>query len=343
MCGCTELRSTSCPESGKLLSLHYIQKMPEQVKKLTVSKINKTRQGTTCGKLWEPSSETCICNMHYKDYKGLTRLNNTVVPCYFKQPHEFYSQKVPERRSLIRNPTLEQAQPSAGSCSVDGGSYDASVLPLVCNASTQCDDLAVEYSTLKEELVLMKHEVQRLQTTLQKLDPSILSSAQLCMYTGLNQDEFRILVTWLTGTSIGRHSLSPDDPCILTFSQKVLMVLMRIKQNLTQGDLACQFCVEQSNVSRIISHWVPMLAAVLSDLIKWPQTIIGPSHPPYNFLPNSVAIIDGTEIFIQRPSNLTTQKSSYSDYKSHTTVNYLVPIDTFTGVFSIPWFFWQFK
>ena len=84
VCGCAELRYTSCPESGNLLSLHCIQKMPEQVKKLTVSKINKTRQGSTCGKLWEPSSDTCICNMHYKDYKGPTRSNNTVVPCYFK-------------------------------------------------------------------------------------------------------------------------------------------------------------------------------------------------------------------------------------------------------------------
>ena len=52
---------------------------------------------------------------------------------------------------------------------------------------------------------------------------------------------------------------------------------------------------------------------------------------------NSVGIIDGTEIFIQRPSNLETQKSSFSDYKSHTTVKYLVAIDTFTGVFT--WIF----
>jgi len=50
-------------------------------------------------------------------------------------------------------------------------------------------------------------------------------------------------------------------------------------------------------------------------------------------LPNAVGIVDGKDIFIQRPSNLTTQKSSYSDYKSHTTVKYLVAIDTFTGVF----------
>ena len=76
-----------------------------------------------------------------------------------------------------------------------------------------------------------------------------------------------------------------------------------------------------------------MLAVVFSGLMKWPQTAFGPSFPPYDCHPNSVAIIDGTEIFIQRPSNLTTQKSSYSDYKSHTTIKYLVAIDTFTGVF----------
>lgn len=42
-------------------------------------------------------------------------------------------------------------------------------------------------------------------------------------------------------------------------------------------------------------------------------------YKPYNFLTKYVATIDGTEMFIQRPSNFTTQKSS-SDYKSHTMV-----------------------
>ena len=51
-------------------------------------------------------------------------------------------------------------------------------------------------------------------------------------------------------------------------------------------------------------------------------------------MPNIVAIIDGTEIFIQHPSNLGTQRSSYSDYKSHTTIKYLVSIDPLTGVFN---------
>ena len=38
-------------------------------------------------------------------------------------------------------------------------------------------------------------------------------------------------------------------------------------------------------------------------------------------------------LFKDQVANLATQKSSYSDYKSHTTVKYLVGIDTFTGVF----------
>ncbi len=111
------------------------------------------------------------------------------------------------------------------------------------------------------------------------------------------------------------------------------MTLMIIRQNLIQEDLACRFCVDQSSVSCTLTQWIPMLACTLRGLIVWPHTCIGPTYPPYNFLPNSVAIIDGTEIFIQRPSNLFTQKSSYSDCKSRTTIKYLVTIDTFTGVF----------
>ena len=145
------------------------------------------------------------------------------------------------------------------------------------------------------------------------------------MYTGMSRKVFDCIDRWLqpvTSKQRANETLSP--------TQKLLLVLMRLRHNHTQSDLACHFNVEQSSVSRILNHWIPLLSA---RLIKWPQTCIGPSVVPYDLLPNSVAIIDGTEIFIQRPSNLATQKSSYSDYKSHTTVKFLVAIDTFTGVF----------
>ena len=106
----------------------------------------------------------------------------------------------------------------------------------------------------------------------------------------------------------------------------------RLRHNHTQSDLVCHFNVEQSSVSCILNHWIPFLSAQFKRLIRWPQTCVGPSVAPYDLLANSVTIIDGIEIFIQRPSNLATQKSAYSDCKSHTTAKYLVAIDTFTGV-----------
>ena len=48
VCECPNLLSTGCPKSGEL---HYIEKMPDQVKKAVVSKINKTKQ-TPSGGQW---------------------------------------------------------------------------------------------------------------------------------------------------------------------------------------------------------------------------------------------------------------------------------------------------
>ena len=69
-------------------------------------------------------------------------------------------------------------------------------------------------------------------------------------------------------------------------------------------------------------------------LIKWPSTTIGPVESPYHHTPNTVSIIDGNELFYSEAKHLSTQKSSYSEYKSHTTVKFLMSIDPFTGLFS---------
>ena len=66
VCECSKLRSTVCPKSQELLSLHYIDKMPDHVKRLTVSKIKKTRQGVSCGNLWNPLSHaSAICILKF--------------------------------------------------------------------------------------------------------------------------------------------------------------------------------------------------------------------------------------------------------------------------------------
>ena len=204
--------------------------------------------------------------------------------------------------------------------------HNDNVLSLISRNS----QLVKEKEFLYAENVKLKQEIIHLRSTVQRLTATLLNDTQLLMYAGVTRKVFKSLLTWLQPVTKPKK----NDLHLLLPSQRLLMVLMRLRQNLCQGDLAFRFAVDQSTVSRTLHQWIPMLATHLKPLIQWPKTNIGPKVPPYDDLPNSVGIIDGTEIFIERPSNLETQKSSFSDYKSHTTVKYLVAIDTFTGVFT---------
>ena len=201
-------------------------------------------------------------------------------------------------------------------------------IPDPLRADCNVERLLQENRELHLENVKLKEHILFLNTHLQRLNVTLLNDSQVNMYTEISRKVFDCIDCWLQPVASKQRASETLSP-----TQKLLLVLMRLRHNHTQSDLACRFNVEQSSISRILNHWIPLLNAQFKRLIRWPQTCVGPSVAPYDLLPNSVAIIDGTEIFIQRPSNLATQKSSYSDYKSHTTVKYLVAIDTFTGVF----------
>jgi len=109
------------------------------------------------------------------------------------------------------------------------------------------------------------------------------------------------------------------------------MVLMRMHQNLMQGDLACRFAVDQSTVSRTLHHWLPMLATHMRPLKQWPKTNIGPTVPPYDVLPNSVGIIDGTGVFNVR---VTLRHRNHHAVTTRSRATLLSAIDMFTGVFT---------
>ena len=231
---------------------------------------------------------------------------------------------------FIRDHDTELEQ-STGIISVSHGNTEHEPEPenVPANAvSVSPNQLEQENAKLRLENLQLKRIIETLNTTVQRLDLALLNDCQVLMYTGISRQIFECLVAWLQPVS--RKKKASDE---LSTAQKLLLVLMRLRHNFPQSDLACRFNIGQSSVSRTLNQWIPLLRTQLNTLIRWPQTNIGPTEPPYNLLPNAVGIIDGTEIFIQRPSNLESQKSSYSDYKSHNTVKYLVSIDTFTGVF----------
>ncbi|XP_062516382.1 uncharacterized protein LOC134191777 [Corticium candelabrum] len=110
-----------------------------------------------------------------------------------------------------------------------------------------------------------------------------------------------------------------------------LLTLVRLRLGAPEEDLTYRFEVSQSRVSKILTNWLPFLAAQFKGLISWPT--VGPCHGIFSNFPNTVAAMDCTQVFTERPYNLQSQKAMYSDYKSHTTIKYLGAVDIFTGAF----------
>lgn len=83
--------------------------MPEPIKRSVIEKINHTRQGLQRTK-WQPKKEAVICNVHYPDFKGPTRVNPDVLPIYFKRPTSYPAAiSVPMKRRLLerRSPPVK--------------------------------------------------------------------------------------------------------------------------------------------------------------------------------------------------------------------------------------------
>ena len=85
------------------------------------------------------------------------------------------------------------------------------------------------------------------------------------------------------------------------------MVLIKLWLNLKEKDLAYRFGVSQATVSRIFRKWIAIMAERLRPLIHWPdraelrETILLVFR---RFFPKCVCILDSTELFIERPSDL---------------------------------------
>jgi len=72
-----------------------------------------------------------------------------------------------------------------------------------------------------------------------------------------------------------------------------------------------------------------MLYIRLKFLIVWPEREVLRKTLPMDFrknCPNCVVILDCFEIYIDRPSDLLARAQSYSSYKYHNTVKYLIGI-----------------
>ena len=106
------------------------------------------------------------------------------------------------------------------------------------------------------------------------------------------------------------------------------MTLLCLRRGLDVEHLADIFYVSSSTVSRIVTTWINIMFHELAYLIKWPTMEQVRKNRPkaFKYFPRTRVIIDCTEFFIQRPSLPSSQRKTWSSYKSHNTFKALVGI-----------------
>ncbi|XP_047238272.1 uncharacterized protein LOC124878391 [Girardinichthys multiradiatus] len=112
--------------------------------------------------------------------------------------------------------------------------------------------------------------------------------------------------------------------------------LMRLRMNLPLFFLGHCFHTSTSTASRVFNNTLNVMYFRLCNIIRWPsrdQILISlPMCYRKNFK-NCTSIIDCFEIFIERPKEMRARAQTYSQYKHHNTVKYLISI-TPQGVIS---------
>lgn len=108
-----------------------------------------------------------------------------------------------------------------------------------------------------------------------------------------------------------------------------IMFFLKIRLNLFDGDIGDRFGVHPSTVSRNFHRVLDVMAIKMAHLIKWPDRDTLYETMPMafrKFFKRCCVIIDCSEIFIERPSDLLARAQVWSNYKHHSTVKFLIGI-----------------
>ncbi len=125
--------------------------------------------------------------------------------------------------------------------------------------------------------------------------------------------------------------LSPFVQCgqALTPIDKLFLVTVKLRLNLMTVDLANRFHISAGLVHKTTCKWLEVMYVRLEFLILWPSRDIVQHNMPSIFKqlsPNCRCIIDCSEIFVETPTRLDARAKTYSNYKKHNTVKFLIGI-----------------
>ena len=105
------------------------------------------------------------------------------------------------------------------------------------------------------------------------------------------------------------------------------LTLLKLRLNLPVKDLANRFKISIGLVSKYITTWICFLYHQLKEIEWMPTPKQVAATLPVSFKQDystTYAIIDASEWFLETPSDLQMQSSTWSNYKHHNTAKYLI-------------------
>lgn len=115
---------------------------------------------------------------------------------------------------------------------------------------------------------------------------------------------------------------------MLSFKEQFLLVMIKLRQNFDFKHISHLFGISPQDCSTVFTNWLNYMFYRFGSVLIWPEREVLIQNMPPKFreeFPNTLVIIDGTEVKIQR--SLTKQSQCSSDYKSSTTLKGLAGID----------------
>lgn len=127
--------------------------------------------------------------------------------------------------------------------------------------------------------------------------------------------------------NIVRKNLPDDLPSSVSLENQTLLIFAKLRLGLLNKDLAYRFNISDALVSKIFRTLLPVLANSLKKFIVWPSRCMLEKNMPKVFKKNysrCCCIIDCTEVFMERSSDLTIRAQTWSNYKHNNTIKYLI-------------------
>ena len=122
--------------------------------------------------------------------------------------------------------------------------------------------------------------------------------------------------------SVTKHHKKKLDP----FNQ-LFLTLIKLRLNLKERGLSERFGISVSSVSKYFITWICFLYHHLTEIDWMPKVSQVKGMIPHAFkekYPKTYCIIDASEFFLEIPSDLRLQSSTWSNYKHHNTTKLLI-------------------